>query len=74
MSKGSLYRVSPDKIPKVLGMEQSMAHMDAYINLKKKSAFLVLEGGGRHFFENIYKCHIFSVDDGPNSYRTLFFR
>ena len=33
-------------------MEKPMPHMDAFINFKKMSAILVLEGGG--LFKNIY--------------------
>ena len=53
-----------------------MAHMAAFINLKKKkSALLVLRGGA--LFKDIYINFNFfssSVDDVPNSYGALFIR
>ena len=61
VSKGSLYRVSPDKIPpKCLGWSNLwLTWMLSLIKkTKQKSALLVLRGGGA-LFKNIYKFHFF---------------
>ena len=51
-----------------------MAHMEAFINLKKKtSALLVLEGGG-HFLRIYINIPFFSADFVPNSYGALFIK
>ena len=38
-----------------------MAHMDAFINLKKASLLVLQGGGGGALFKKIYKCQIFFV-------------
>jgi len=76
VSKGSLYRVSPDKIPpKCLGWSNLWLTWMLSLIKKKKSALLVLRGGGH--FSRIYINFTFfssSVDDVPNSYGALFIR
>jgi hypothetical protein len=52
-------------------MEQPMAHMDAFVNKKKISSSCIRWAA---LFKNIYKYHIFSVDDVPNSYGALFIK
>jgi len=78
VSKGSLYRVSPDKIPpKCLGW--SNLWLTWMLSLIKKNKNKIcsscIKGGGH--FSRIYINFTFfssSVDDVPNSYGALFIR
>ena len=72
VSKGSLYRVSPEKIPPKCWGWSNLWLIWMLSLIKKKISSSCIRGAA--LFKNIYKYHIFSVDDVPNSYGALIIK